>query len=164
MKSVFTMRLVLYGLALYVVTAVLAMQADPRPPGTSALFHGQTPEGLLVSVAAEHGEVQSAYLRWRMTCLHAQPKVTTIHVGPEWGDRFEHDGREFSFSGRSEQPETATKSVRYEVWLAGRLSEDQRTATGHGRTVETWFEGGQVADVCQSDDVRWAAYRGAERG
>ena len=159
------MRLALYGLVAYVAVALLALQADDAPAGTSALFHGQTREGLLVSLAAEDGKVHSAYLRWRMTCLYdPSPPISTIHFGPQWGDRFEHRGREFSFGGRSEQYVSAGRTVRYEVALGGRLSEDQRSATGHGRTVETWLENGRILDVCRSEDVHWTVHRGAERG
>lgn len=157
------MRIAVFGTIALVAALLLALRAD-RSPGTSALFHGQTPEGLLVALAAEDGKVHSAYLRWRMKCDHARaPYVSTIKFGPTWGDRFEHDGREFRFSGRDEQRASDGGTIRYDVALSGRLSEDQRLATGHGRTTETRIEGGRPVGVCRSNLVPWTVYRGAPR-
>ena len=160
------MRLAVWGVVVLLGAAVLAVRAERSSRGApSALFHGQTPEGELAAIGMRDGRVESAYLRWRMTCERDRsPEVSTIRFGPQYGDRFENRGREFSFAGRDEQAARDGMRVRYEVELSGRVSDDGRSATGHGRTTETWLRDGRVVDVCRSKDVRWTVHRGVARG
>jgi hypothetical protein len=166
MKSVLVMRLAVWGVVLVLGGAVLAARADRSPPERQpTLFHGQTPEGEPAAIGTEEGKVHAAHMRWHVTCERDRsPEVSTITFGPQYGDRFENRGREFSFRGRDTQQAGDGRAVRYEVELQGTLSRDGRSATGHGRTTETWIRDGRVVDVCRSEDVPWTVHRGVLRG
>lgn len=165
MRPVVLMRLAVWATVAALGVAVLAARADRSPPERpTAMFHGQTPEGELAAIATRDGKVQAAYMRWHMTCERDRdPEVSTIRFGPQYGDRFENRGREFSFRGRDTQEAGDGRAIRYEVELEGTLSRDRRSATGHGRTTETWLRDGRVVDVCRSKDVPWTVHRGAVR-
>ena len=165
MKAVLAIRLAVYPIVVAIAVVAFVMRSDGSPSGaTTAMFHGQTPEGELAAIGMRDGKVQSAYLRWRMTCeVDRSPDTSTIRFGPQYGDRFDNRGREFSFEGRSEQPARDGHRIRYDVELSGRVSEDGRSATGRGRTIETWVRNGHVVDVCRSKDVPWTVHRGVVR-
>jgi hypothetical protein len=165
MRSVLLMRVAIWGTVVALGAVVLAARADRSPAERpTAMFHGQTPEGELAAIGTRDGKVLAAYMRWHMTCeRNRSPDVSTIRFGPQYGDRFENRGREFSFRGRDTQEAGRGRAVRYEVALSGTLSRDGRSATGRGRTTETWLANGRVADVCRSKNVPWTVHRGALR-
>jgi hypothetical protein len=160
------MRVAVWGLVVALGAAVLAVRSERSPDErTTAMYHGQTPEGELAAIGVRDGKVLSAYMRWQMTCERDRsPAVSTIHFGPQHGDRFENDGRAFGFRGSEEEYAGGGRTIRYQVELEGRLSADRRSASGHGRTTETWLKDGGVVDVCRSKDVPWTVHRGAVRG
>jgi hypothetical protein len=165
MKRVLAMRLALWGLVALMVVSVLAVRELKREPAAAtqagALYHGQTPEGLLTALAITDGKVHQAYLRWRMTCERGrEPYVSTITFKPEYGDRFDHDGRRFTAGGRKTEDAPRGESVRYDVRVSGEVSGDRMSASGSGQTTETWMRNGRVTDVCRSERVPWTVHRG----
>ena len=163
MGSVVGMRVVVYGMVVVIAALVLAMRAgnDRGSAGGRAIFHGQTPEKLLVAMTVEDGRAHSAYMRWRMTCdVDRTPEVSTVRFGRQFGDRFTQRGSTFSFEGRDDQQVRRGYTTRYHVKFGGEISEDGRTIRGHGQTTEVWLRNGRVVDTCHSKDVRWTAYRG----
>jgi hypothetical protein len=133
-----------------------------EPTGNAAMYHGQTPEGLLAAAVVRDGKVRGVYMRWRMSCERDRSPeiVSTIRFGEQWGDEFDHAGRRFSFAGRDDQRVRRGYVTRYDVRIAGRISDDGRTITANGANTETWLRRGRVADVCRSKDVRFTAHRG----
>jgi hypothetical protein len=164
MRAVLAMRLIVYGLTALLVVGILAMRAshDSRSRGSvSALYHGQTPEGLLVALSVTDGKVREAYLRWHMTCQRADaPDISTITFKPQYGDRFRQTGRRFSAGGSKVQDAGGGEKIRYDVQVSGQLSEDLRSASGSGQTTQTWTRNGFVTDVCHSQRVPWTVHRG----
>jgi hypothetical protein len=163
------MRLAVWGTVALMAVSVLAVRALKQPEAkthTGALYHGQTPEGLLTALSVTDLEVRQAYLRWRMTCERGhEPYVSTITFKPEYGDRFAHDGRRFTGGGRKTEDVGGGESIRYDVRVSGQLSEDGLSASGGGQTTETWMRNGRVTDVCRSERVPWTVHRGmAVRG
>jgi hypothetical protein len=157
------MRLVVYGMVALLCGAVLAVRAQRSPaPAGDAMYHGQTRERLLAAVTVSGGRVESAYLRWRMTCDHGRASyVSTIRFGVPFGDELAYRGRDFSFRGSDEQAVRRGTRTRYEVQIAGTVSDDGRTVTGHGRTTETHVRDGRALATCRSEDVPWTVHRGA---
>ncbi len=164
MSSVLGMRLVVYGLVVLLAAGVLAVRAASDEGGgkhVSALYHGQTPEGLLAALSVTDGKVHQAYMRWRMTCENDRsPAISTATFKPQYGDRFEHDGRRFTGGGRKVQDVGGGETIRYDVRLSGELAEDGLSASGSGRATETWMRNGRVTDVCRSKRVPWTVHRG----
>ncbi|HEX8743616.1 MAG TPA: hypothetical protein VF712_10825 [Thermoleophilaceae bacterium] len=164
MNPVLAMRLAVYGMVALLAVGVLAMRATREPPrklSEGALYHGQTPEGLLAALSVTDGKVREAYFRWRMSCEKDRaPEVSTLVFKPEYGDRFEHDGRRFSTDGHATQDVGGGERISYDVHVRGQLSEDGRSASGSGQTVETWTRNGRVTDVCYSKRVPWTVHRG----
>lgn len=165
MRSVLLMRLAVYGAVVLLAAAALAVRAagepDEKKESWGALYHGQTPEGLLAALSVTDGKVHQAYLRWRMTCEKDRPPaISTITFKPEYGDRFRHDGRRFSAGGRKEEDVGGGERIRYDVRVSGQMSEDGMTASGSGQTTETWLRDGSVVDVCRSERVPWTVHRG----
>jgi hypothetical protein len=164
MNSVLAMRIAVY--ATVAVLAVLAIALRPsggggQKAGEGALYHGQTPEGLLTAISVTDGEVRQGYFRWRMTCENDRsPEVSTITFKPEYGDRFEHDGRRFAAGGRKTEDVGGGERIRYDVQVRGELSEDRLSASGSGQVTETWTRAGRVTDVCRSKRVPWTLHRG----
>jgi hypothetical protein len=169
MNPVLLVRLVVFGMVALLAVGVLALRATSGPGqkvSEGALYHGQTPEGLLTAISVTDGDVRQGYFRWRMSCENqARPKVTTITFKPEFGDRIEQDGRRFTAGGRKTEDLGGGERVRYRVEVRGELSEDGLSASGSGQTTETWMRNGQVTDVCRSERVPWTLHRGmAVRG
>lgn len=168
MSSVTAMRLAIYGMVVLLAAGVFAVRALKQPEARggmswNALYHGQTPEGLLTALSATDGKVHQAYLRFRMSCeKDTSPSVTTISFKKQYGDRFEHDGRRFSAGGRKTQDAGGGESVRYDVSVSGRMAENDMSASGSGQVTETWMRDGRVTDVCRSKRVPWTVHRGAK--
>ena len=163
MRAVFAMRLAVYGTVAVLAAVILAVRMgdDSKARSTGALYHGQTPEGLLAAAAVRDGKVRSVYMRWRMTCERDRtPDISTIRFGEQYGDRFAYRGRSYSFAGGNSQTIRTGYVTRYRVEIGGTLSPDGRTVTGHGRTTETWLRDGRVVDTCRSKDVTFTAHRG----
>lgn len=162
------MRLVVYGTVLVLALGVAAARTIDRPvpvkASWAALYHGQTPEGLLTALSVRDGKVQQAYLRWRMSCVgDHRPYVSTITFKREFGDRFEHDGRRFGTHGRQiQEADGGRQTIRFDVRMSGRLSEDGRSASGSGQTTETWLRDGRVVATCRSSRVPWTVHRGTK--
>jgi hypothetical protein len=165
MRSVFGMRLAVYGTIVVIAALLLALRAtgDDSHAGLGrAIFHGQTPEGLLVAMTVEDGRAGSAYMRWRMTCdVDRTPEISTIRFGRQFGDRFTQRGSAFSFEGRDDQQVRRGYTTRYHVRFGGEISDDGRTIRGHGQTTEVWLRNGRVVDTCRSKNVKFRAYRGS---
>ena len=169
MSPVLAMRIAIYGMVALLAAGVLAARAlhEPQPKkATSALFHGQTPEGLLAALSVTDGKVHQAYLRWRMSCeKDSSPGVASVTFKPEFGDRIANGGRRFSAGGRKDQDVGGGETIRYDVRMSGRLSEDGLSASGSGQATSTWMQNGRVTDVCRSERVPWTVHRGmAVRG
>jgi hypothetical protein len=163
------MRLAVYGMVVLLAAGVFAVRALKQPEGgdgrVSALFHGQTPEGLQAALSVTDGRVHQAYMRWRMTCEEDRsPSISTITFKEQYGDRFTRDGRRFSTGGRKDQDAGGGRTIRYDVRLSGQLSEDGLSASGSGQTTETWLRNGRVIDVCRSERVPWTVHRGMPFG
>ena len=158
------MRLLIWGMVALLalgVFAARAMKAPEAKQSTGALYHGQTPEGLMTALSVTDGKVRQAYMRWKMTCERDRsPAVSTITFKPEYGDRFQHDGRRFSAGGRKVEDVGGGERIRYDVRVSGQMSEDGLSASGSGQTTETWMRGGRVTDVCRSERVPWTVHRG----
>ena len=157
------MRLLVYGMVLLVGLGVLALRStgeESPKKSVGTLYAGKTPEGLRTVLSVTDGKVRAAKLKWRMTCENRRPYVSTITWAPEYGDRFEHDGRRFSTGGRAEQGPSKDEFVRYEVSMSGALSPNGNSASGSGRTTETWVRNGREIDRCVSDRVPWTVHRG----
>jgi hypothetical protein len=166
MRSVLAMRLVVYGTVALLVAGVGALRAAHGPGAggrsVSALYHGQTPEGLLAALSVTDGKVREAYLRWEMTCRRDHsPDISTITFKPQYGDRFGQDGRRFFTGGHKFEEAGGGITIRYDVDVSGQLSADGRSASGSGQTTQTWMRNGRVTDVCHSQRVPWTVYRGA---
>jgi hypothetical protein len=165
MQAGIVLRLTTWAVLAAVVGLVLALRASDREPpeGNAAMYHGQTPEGLLGAAVVRDYKVRGVYMRWRMTCARDRSPeiVSTIRFGEQWGDEFDYDGRRFSFAGRDEQQPRKGFTTRYDVRIQGEISEDGRTVTVHGRNSETWLRGGRVVDTCRSRDVSFTGHRGA---
>jgi hypothetical protein len=159
------LRLTMWAILASIVGLVIAFRAGDgeRPDGNAAMYHGQTAEGLLGAAVVRDEKVRGVYMRWRMTCARDRSPeiVSTIRFGEQWGDEFDQDGRRFSFAGRDEQQPRKGYVTRYDVRIAGEISEDGRTVTVHGTNSETWLRGGRVVDTCRSRDVRFTGHRGA---
>lgn len=164
MNPVLAMRLVIYGMVVVLAAGVFAVRAMKQPEGgkvTSALYHGQTPEGLLAALSVTDGKVHQAYMRWQMTCENGhEPYVSTVTFKEQYGDRFENDGRRFTAGGRKDQDLGGGEKIRFDVRLGGQLSEDGLSASGSGQTTETWMRNGRVTDVCRSERAPWTVHRG----
>jgi hypothetical protein len=159
------MRLAIYGTVLLLALGVLAVRsAKPQANGSwAALYHGQTPEGLLSALSVRDGKVRQAYLRWRMTCEgDHRPYTSSITFKRELGDRFEYDGRRFSTGGRQIQKAGRGETIRFDVRVSGRLAEDGLSASGSGQTTETWMRDGRTVATCRSARVPWTVHRGTK--
>jgi hypothetical protein len=160
------MRVLVYGMVVLLAAGVLAVRAVSQPEGAgrggaSALYHGQTPEGLAAALSVSDGEVHQAYMRWRMTCERGhEPYISTVTFKQRYGDRFERDGRRFATGGRKDQDAGGGETIRFDVRVSGELSENGLSASGSGQTTETWLRHGRVTDVCRSERVPWTVHRG----
>ena len=163
MRSVLGMRLALYGTALVIAGLLLVLRSEDNSHSQlgRSIFHGQTPEGLLVAMTVEDGRAGSAYMRWRMTCESGgKAGILTLRFGKQFGQRFSQRGSAFSYEGRQEVAGARGHRTRYDIRFGGRVSDDGRTIRGHGQVVHTMLHDGRVADTCRSEDVKWTAYRG----
>ena len=164
MNPVLALRLVVFGMVALLAVGVFALRASSGPGhkvGEGALYHGQTPEGLLTALSVTNGEVRQGYFRWKMSCeKDSSPEVSTITFKPEFGDRFEQDGRRFSAGGQKTEDVGGGERIRYDVQVRGELSENGLSASGSGQTTETWIRNGRVVDVCRSKRVPWTLHRG----
>ena len=163
-NPVLAMRIAVYAMVVLLAVGALALRASRSPgqkAGEGALYHGQTPEGLLTAISVTNGEVRQGYFRWKMTCENDRsPEVATITFKPEFGDRFEQDGRRFSAGGRKTEDVGGGERIRYDVQVRGELSENGLSASGSGQVTETWMRHGRVTDVCRSKRVPWTLHRG----
>ena len=166
MNPVFAMRAVIYGIVVLLAAGVFAVRAlnpSDAKGSWSALYHGQTPEGLLTALSVTDGKVHQAYLRYRMTCEgDHRPYVSTITFKQQYGDHFRHDGRRFTGGGRKTQDAGDGESIRFDVRVSGELAGDSMSASGSGQTTETWMRDGRVVAVCRSERVPWTVHRGAK--
>ena len=163
-NPVLAMRLGVYAMVVLLAAGVFALRSGGAPGqkvSEGALYHGQTPEGLITAISVTDGDVRQGHFRWRMTCENDRsPEVATATFKPELGDRFVNDGRSFSVSGRKTQDVGGGERIRYEVTARGELSEDGLSASGSGQMTETWIRNGRVTDVCRSERVPWTLHRG----
>lgn len=159
------MRLLVYGMVVVLGFGVFALRGSDddskaaKEP-VSVLYQGETPEGLRTVLSATDGKVHSAKLKWKMACENRKSYVSTVTFAPVFGDRFEYSGREFRINARAEQGPRPDRKVRYDISVSGSLSPNGKSASGSGRTSETWIENGRVVDRCVSDRVPWTVHRG----
>jgi hypothetical protein len=164
MNPVLAMRLAVYAMVALLAAGVFALRSTDgsgKKPSEGALYHGQTPEGLLTALSVTDGKVRQGYFRWKMSCENdASPEISTITFKPEFGDRFEQDGRRFTAGGRKTEDAGGGERIRYEVEVRGELSQNGLSANGSGQVTETWMRNGRVVDVCRSERVPWTLHRG----
>ena len=165
MNPVLALRLAVFGMVALLAVGVFALRATSEGPGEKrswgALYHGQTPEGLLTAISVTDDKVRQGYFRWKTTCENdPSPEVSTITFKPEFGVRFEQDGRAFTAGGRKTEDVGGGERIRYDVQVRGELAENGRSASGSGQVTETWMRNGRVTDVCRSKRVPWTLHRG----
>jgi hypothetical protein len=167
MRGTTVVRLVVYGFVLLIALLVWQVRTHPRPQSSAAANAATLGTPLLGRTMAAGGSPITAYVRDGR--MHSVAVTVRFPCADIWWDtpiplvlENEVDDAKHAFA--------ATRKAQYRVdlngWQAvltlqmdGRLTRDEKRASGTATTWITWLRNGVAAQTCEARTERWQAVR-----
>ena len=165
MKPALLLRLVVYGtLALLGAGAYVARthaEGDSYEPDPRTRLTGMTDQGVHTWVDVRDGRIVAIRTGWKDAACTGGVSWPAFRLAFfDFEDPFTYDGRRFTVSDSEVFPDQGGYDVHSTMTVAGTLSEDGESATGHAITYGEWMRAGRVMATCRSGKHRWSARRG----